>query len=543
MSDEVNNPNGQPQSEGQVESRQPNYAPGESGDRRAPSDTPLNEQHSTDQGSSDYAANPAETTKESKEVPAGGNTDNQRGELDEPAAPEFADLEPSPLEKLVDALALMAHDVELGAGTERYVLSEDGFAPMIDLMRESPGGQIYVSLVEWDYPEPKLSQRPQIEYGGRQHSIPTMPRGLYESLLLPTKLTDYGTTRQLFESIQALLRKYLMLSEEQSALLSYWCIATWFPEFLDFIPRLTITGSRFAADLLLRVLQYVCRRPVLLAGMNSAVLRAIPFAELRPTLLIRQTRLSKRTAELLDASDRDGYFVATGKDLWQCYTARCIYLGEDYSQQVLVPDGIHVHLARNAVSARAPVPGDGDAQDLQNKLFRYRVFNRELVQSSMFKASSGLQPELRAVAQQLGAAIVDDTGLQKRVTQLLQGQNEQARVDRAYGLGALVLRAVLFHCHQPDLQQVFVRDVAITVNDIYRTEGESLKVSNETVGHVLKNLGLYTRRLGSAGRGLKLDKATRSLAHKLGDANEVLPDSSELPACGYCHHLQTIRTS
>jgi hypothetical protein len=73
------------------------------------------------------------------------------------------------------------------------------------------------------------------------------------------------------------------------------------------------------------------------------------------------------------------------------------------------------------------------------------------------------------------------------------------------------------------------------VNRIYREEGESLKVSSETVGRVLKSIGLYSRRLGNGGRGLMLDKSTQSKAHELSHAYEVLP---EVPACGYCHKLQ-----
>ena len=99
----------------------------------------------------------------------------------------------------------------------------------------------------------------------------------------------------------------------------------------------------------------------------------------------------------------------------------------------------------------------------------------------------------------------------------------------------MVLRAVLFHCHQSDQQQVFAREISATVNRLYREEGESLKVGSETVGHVLKSIGLYSRRLGNGGRGLMLDKSTQSKAHELSHAYEVLP---EVPACGYCHKLQ-----
>jgi len=76
----------------------------------------------------------------------------------------------------------------------------------------------------------------------------------------------------------------------------------------------------------------------------------------------------------------------------------------------------------------------------------------------------------------------------------------------------------------------------------FSAEGESLKISNETVGHVLKNLGLYTRRLGNAGRGLVLDNATQARAHELGYASEVLPGSDGVSACGHCHNQQLLQT-
>jgi hypothetical protein len=56
-------------------------------------------------------------------------------------------------------------------------------------------------------------------------------------------------------------------------------------------------------------------------------------------------------------------------------------------------------------------------------------------------------------------------------------------------LNAMVLRAVLAQGHEGDQSEPFVRDSAASVNNICREEQESLKVSNERVGQVLKSLG------------------------------------------------------
>jgi hypothetical protein len=402
-----------------------------------------------------------------------------------------------------------------------------------DLVREKTGKRpICVAVVDWDEFGPKLTRSGAIRFQDKWRTVPKLLPALSESVILPTDLEDYGTTRDLFDSIRDLLGRYLTLFKHQDELLAYWCIASWFPDVLDFIPRLTITGPRSASDLLFRVLRTVSRRPVLLAGINSAVLKAIPINELMPTLLIRETRLSSRKLDLLDASDQKDYFVATGAELRQFYCAKCIYLGEDRSDQAGAPGGIHVHVGDIRSFAFQVLP-DYEVESFQNKLFRYRSLHYDRVKLSKFTAE-GLLPELRAMAQQLGSAIVDDDALQRRITDVLKEQSEQARVDRSSGRQAIVLRAVLFHCHQSDQQQVFAREISATVNRIYSEEGESLKVSSETVGRVLKSMGLYSRRLGNAGRGLILDKPTQTSAHELSHAYDVLP---EVPACGYCYAL------
>jgi hypothetical protein len=76
------------------------------------------------------------------------------------------------------------------------------------------------------------------------------------------------------------------------------------------------------------------------------------------------------------------------------------------------------------------------------------------------------------------------------------------------------VEASLSLCHQGKLQ-IFVRDIAEEVNRICRSRSETLQFSAEKVGHQLKKVGLYTRRLGSAGNGLLIDRKTQVLLHEL----------------------------
>lgn len=318
------------------------------------------------------------------------------------------------------------------------------------------------------------------------------------------------------------------------SLLTYWALATWFPEFLPCLPLLAITGASSAANFLLQTLVAVCRRPILLAEINPVALRALPLGELMPTLLIRDLQISGRTAALLDASTQPGYLVASGKHLQQSYCPKCIYVGEQPKDQPGWIHSIHVHVGGSSARSLQGVPAEDVINDFHNRLLAYRFFSCDKVRASKYRVS-GFRPEICAMAEALGAVIVDDTELQVGIAQLLQERDEQARVDRANGVNGVVLRAALLRCHDSTEGQVFIREIAAAANEIYVEQGESIRVSNEAVGHVLKSLGLYSRRLGNAGRGLVLDKATQSRVHRLSQAYDVLPAS---PACGFCQSLQ-----
>jgi len=369
----------------------------------------------------------------------------------------------------------------------------------------------------------------------------SVPMPLYDSLLLPREPKKFESTRQLFENVQALLQEYGMLPARQSRLVTYWVFASWFPDFLPFFPALVITGSAVAADLLLGALARVCRRPVLLAGLTPASLREITSGGLMPTLLIRAPQLSKPVAALLEASNQPGYFATSGKDVWQFYCAKCAYLGEEGNQFALGARSVHIHTGNRAHPVGRSLPPREVVEELQNQLLYYRWSAHDRVAASKFTAT-GFLPELCAVAQVLGAAIDGDPELQQGIVDLLKERDGQARVDRSTTVQAVVLRAVLWYCHQSEQQQVLVREVTETANGIYKEEGESAKLSNESVGHVLKNLGLYTRRLGSAGRGLVLDTSTQAQAHELAHARELLTHLAESPVCDYCKKLQ-VQTS
>jgi hypothetical protein len=387
----------------------------------------------------------------------------------------------------------------------RFLSTEDG---VIDLFRLSP--------------QCRSTLYARLEFGS-----------LYESLILPTDVRSFQTTRELFDGIVALLQKRVMLPTKECSLLAYWAIATWFADYLPFLPSVVVSGPASTADLLLRTLAAVCRRPVLLGEVSPAILRKLPINEITPTLLIRDSQSSRYMSSLLNASNQPGYLFFSGNTFQQLYCPKCIYLGECFKDPPPTNNSIQINLGGSVLRSLHPLPTKDERTYFNNRLLAYRLLNHDKVAAANFRVS-GFRPEISLMAEALAAAIVDDVELQCGVIEVLKDRDEQSRVDRATGMNGQVLRAVLFHCHQEEPRK-FVREIAATTNRLYAEDGELVRVSSETVGHVLKYLGLYSRRLGNAGRGLIFDKATQAHAHMLSHAHDVL---TSVPSCEHCHGLQ-----
>lgn len=476
---------------------------------------------------------PAEISKDKDAVQSGTMQCSPADLPDELTAPGSS-LE----EKFLDAFALVSHDEFLAMGDYANCWEPDRelYEPheSFDLVKQ--GNNIRISFVEWKGHRPRFSSyNSGATYKGKAYSVPQLPTSIYDAIYLPTNVTTDFSAHQVFEGICHVLRGCPALSDQQCELLSFWCMATWFADQMDFTPRMTITGPRYAADLLFALLSRVCRRAILLAGIKPATLQHIPMKELTPTLLIRQIKPGKSASELLDASDRRRYFVACGKELLDFYCSKCVYVGEQYDAKH-ADSGLYIHLWRNATSPNVAFPSENATQHLQNCLFTYRSFylNRMFVRDRA-QATGELLLQLDMIAYRLQAVIFEDCELQDRLVELLKAENEQIRADGATSIEATVLKSVLSHCHENE-SQVYVRNIAVTANRIWLEQGETSKLTNEKVGRILKKLGLYSRRLSSEGRGLALDKAQQHRVHQLASDYDALPAA---PECGYCHQVQS----
>jgi hypothetical protein len=332
---------------------------------------------------------------------------------------------------------------------------------------------------------------------------------------VPTGSRPYGTTDQLFDRLQKAIAALACLSDRTSRLLAYWTLSTWFPDALSLAPSLAITGPAYEGDLVLRTLRNFCRNPLMMTGITATDLKKINW-QIPPTLLCFEPNLTKQMAALLGSAATRGYLFGGAGNYLDFYGPRGLYIGDEVSVDRITRCCIQVSVFPTA-TASATVESlrlsELEAQDVQNRLLSYRLKSLVKVYKSEFDACQ-LSSDTRAIANALGACIVDSTKLQSDLIILLTPVESQRQADRSTSLEAVTLEATLNLAHAGKAQ-VLVGEVANEVNRIVEARGERLHYRAETVGHRLKRIGLSTRRLGKAGRGLVMDLATKTRAHEL----------------------------
>jgi hypothetical protein len=332
---------------------------------------------------------------------------------------------------------------------------------------------------------------------------------------VPNGSAPYGTTAELFSHLQDAIGKQALVSQQTSALLTYWTICTWFPDSLPIAPGLTIVGPEFEADLVMRALRNFCRYPLMLAGADVSSLQKVDWRP-SPTLLLYGPNLTKQMTTLLGCATTRGYMVGDAGEYRDFYGPKAVFAGQEVSADRMPRCSLQVTLQPSS-----PVPAKQESgpvteafvQDLRNQLQRYRCKNLVRVYNSDFDASL-LTSDMRAIANALGACVIDSPELQSQLISLLTPFETQRQADRSTCLEALTLEATLNLAHAGETQ-ILVGEIANEVNRIALARGERLHYSAETVGHRLKKIGLVTRRLGKAGKGLSLDLATLKHAHEL----------------------------
>lgn len=401
----------------------------------------------------------------------------------------------------------------------------DGAA--LDLISAKPGSN--PDLVLWK--AGTATRERYVEHRRRQYKALDIDPSVLRVVRLPNRWVDYGSTRQLFARVARIFQQYLSLLKNESALLTYFSISTWFAEVLPSAPWLSIRGlDPSPAINLLRLLGSVCRRALLLADITPRTLRSLPLT-LRPTLLISQPDMSRRMDALMRASNYRGFYIpgANGTIL-DAYFPRATFIGTgeadnsgDTALQIslepaqFIPPNLNERCLEQIAS------------ELQPQLLMYRLRNWQKVQGSDFDCA-GFDFRTRQLARILGACVPDDVELTENLVTLLGPQDEDSRTRSDTDVLAVVTEVVLAYLHSSELTEAPVAKICKDTNVILRIRGELHEYSPVEIGWRLRALGIRRHR-SSKNHVVVLSRDLSRRVHHLAQLYGVASVKRECPEC------------
>jgi hypothetical protein len=399
------------------------------------------------------------------------------------------------------------------------------------------------NLLVWDgaqahiQPSVPLTAEPGCKFEPRVFDAPEVDSTICRAIRFPTGAAPYESSPKLFGDLCALVQKYTGLPERLIYLAAHSVLASWFPDCTAIPICLSIVGPQSnQGSQLFRLLSCLYRRPLLLAEMSVFGLRSLPM-ELCPALFIERYELSAQLQGFLHALNAHGAYIPRKGQLLSVTFARVVYTEEPLSDDALGASAIKIPVT----PTRQPVPildklaQEQIADAFQPKLLMYRLANYRRVAQSDFDVSRFLPP-VRELARCLGACVPGEPELQQRIISLLEERNEEVQTERATDLNSIVVEVMFSFSHEEKKQSVRVGELTTAVNAILEQRGELLELRPRTIGYRLGALGLTTKRLDAAGRGLLLLAGTRRRIHRLARDYGV-PVAPSVQGCSYCERL------
>jgi hypothetical protein len=232
---------------------------------------------------------------------------------------------------------------------------------------------------------------------------------LMGAMRLPTAISRNAKLQDLLQGTQKCISTYVDLQPQYIRLVFHFVLYTWFADRLTVAPYLWITGPCSAGKTkLLRLMQCLCRRALLVSNISPASLYLLPNA-ITPTLLLDEfepgTGARNRELEnLLRCGSTQGGRAIRGGKLYDTFCPKVI------SSRIATADGA---LASRAVfisimpSSRflpelERSTQEGIANQFQGQFLGYRLENYSRALSDGLSKRADFVPRMRDLTRALG---------------------------------------------------------------------------------------------------------------------------------------------
>ena len=408
---------------------------------------------------------------------------------------------------------------------------------MIELVSGAPGLNQPDCLL-WN--GSKATVGPRVKHGGCIYEAPELAPSLYRAMRLPSKCTDYGSSRGLFAVITNLFKHHLDLPERESSLLACFSISTWLADRLPTAPSLAISGPDQELGIeVLRLLSCVCRHALMLAEVTPGGFRSLP-TQVSLTLLLDQQELKPNMQRLLRASKYRGLHLPGNRgSVVDLYGPKAIFCGNDAAADSLGGGVIHISVTPSQLQSSGldEQVQDEIANKFQPLLLMYRLKNSRRVRESRVDGSE-FTFATRQLARTLAMCFPEDSKLARDTVQLLRPQDEEVRGQRSRDVNCAIVEILWALIHERKQREVKVDELAKDVNALLQSRGEIIEYRADEIGWKLKSLNIQ-RHSNRSGRQVLLERETSQSVHRLAQVYDLPCSQRVEEGCLDCNQAKT----
>jgi hypothetical protein len=358
--------------------------------------------------------------------------------------------------------------------------------------------------------------RDVIQHRGRSYMPATVPQTILRELSLPAHVGPFVSTRELLAEICTLIDQFVALPEKLTALVGRFVLATSLVDAMPKAPRILIHGPDIMrARRLLQLLQCVCRRGLRLAALSPGEFSSLPSG-MHLTLLLGETSISPRLANLLEAAIVRGSLISKGGALRDLFGAQAILCDTGFDDDIWPLATIQIPCV--------PIPDrlqalDSEQQrkiveEFQPRLLAFRISNYAAARATQFDSSQFSIP-LRELSATLAAATPGDIELQSQLHELLHEEDREIKAKNRVEPNTVIVEAILLQCREAKLESIYVGEIAEAAEELLEGRGEGRRLDPGEVGRRIKNLGFATEPRDAWGVKLRLGNETCVRAHDL----------------------------
>lgn len=346
---------------------------------------------------------------------------------------------------------------------------------------------------------------------GTKLTPPSDPTGLIEKgvVILPSWTTPFRSHQQLVSELCALIHRYADAPALWEELIAHYVLMTWVYDRFTAVPYLRFQGEpQTGKTRLLLIAAHLSYKAILAGGATTASPMFRLLDIYHGTFVIdeadyRNSDLWSEIIKILNNGYMRGLFVLrseqTGNSYepiaFDVYGPKILSTRKTFADHALETRCITLTTQERTVRADVPrqLPQSffKEAETLRNKLLAWRFANWATIEPDESSLLS-LEPRLA----QIGApilAVCRDEGFQNRFIEFLTQHAEEQRADRPQ---ALVVEAIRLMQGRRTDGRFRVKEVADKAQLLAGPLGVETNFTPKHVGHLIRSLGIETRRTG-----------------------------------------------